>query len=110
MVFGFQVALERATYRPPSSPRRRGSSTPRFIDLITTASGILDPRLRGEDDCYGGSGLSGLRLVAEIRFDRAVHLDGQGIAVTVLGIACGHAHPAFADAVFLDIGFLDALE
>src|SRR3979411_2536238 len=55
-------------------------------------------------------GRSGRRLVAEIRLDRAVHLDGQRVAVTVLGVAGGDAHPALADAVFLDIGFLDALE
>src|SRR5262249_32315701 len=54
--------------------------------------------------------VSGLPLVAEIRFDRAVHLDGQRVAVTVLGISSGDAHPAFADAIFLDIGLLDALE
>src|SRR5438309_436652 len=51
-----------------------------------------------------------LRLVAEIRLDRSVDLDGQRIAVAVLGITRGDAHPAFADAIFLDIGLLDALE
>src|ERR1700733_8825764 len=49
-------------------------------------------------------------LIPEIRFDRAVHLDGQGIAVAVLGIAGGDANPALADAIFLDIVLLDALE
>src|SRR3954465_8214004 len=39
-----------------------------------------------------------------------MHLDGQGIAEAVLGIAGGDADPAFADAVFLDIGLLGALE
>src|SRR6186713_2676827 len=53
---------------------------------------------------------SGPRLVAEIRLDRAVHLDRQRVAVAVLGIAGGDADPALADAVFLDIGLLDALE
>src|SRR5262245_15022224 len=49
-------------------------------------------------------------LVAEIRLDGAVHLDPQRVAVAVLGIARGNAHPALADAIFLDIGFLDTLE
>src|SRR3984885_15091428 len=49
-------------------------------------------------------------LIPEIRIDRAVHLDGQGIAVAVLGIARGDADPALADAIFLDIILLDALE
>ena len=49
-------------------------------------------------------------LVPEIRLDGPVHLDGQRIAVAVLGIAGGDAHPALADAIFLDIGLLDALE
>src|ERR1700722_5374120 len=53
--------------------------------------------------------LSG-RLVAEVRLDRAVDLDGERVAVAVLGIAGGDAHPALADAIFLDVGFLDALE
>src|SRR5689334_22687173 len=55
-------------------------------------------------------GISGRLLIAEIRLDRTVDLDGQRIAVAVLGIAGGDADPAFADAVFLDIGLLDALE
>src|SRR6476469_7657794 len=49
-------------------------------------------------------------LIPEIRLDGPVHLDGQRIAVAVLGIPGGHAHPALADAIFLDIGLLDALE
>src|SRR5882672_9055054 len=53
---------------------------------------------------------SGRRLVAEIRLHRAVDLDGERVAVAILGSACGHPHPAFADAILLDIGFLDALE
>src|SRR6187397_3133475 len=61
----------------------------------------------GNDGC--GDAVSG-RLVAEIRLDRAVHLDRQRVAVAVLGVARGDAHPALADAVLLDIGFLDALE
>src|SRR4030088_646880 len=49
-------------------------------------------------------------LVAKIRFDRAVNLDRQRVAVTILGGACGHAHPALADAILFDVGLLDALE
>jgi len=30
--------------------------------------------------------------------------------VPIDGFADGHAHPALADAVFLDVGLLDALE
>ena len=51
-----------------------------------------------------------LFLIPEIRLHRPVHLDGQRVAVAVLGIAGGDADPAFADAVLLDIGLLDALE
>src|ERR1700733_4804983 len=54
--------------------------------------------------------MSGRRLVAEIRFDRAMDLDRQRIAVAIPGVAGGDADPAFADAIFLDIGLLDALE
>src|ERR1700733_3765687 len=39
-----------------------------------------------------------------------MHLDGERIAVAILGGACGHAHPALADAILLDVGLLDALE
>jgi hypothetical protein len=34
----------------PSCPRRRASSTPRPFGSIIDVSGILDPRLRGDDD------------------------------------------------------------
>src|SRR5437667_3075773 len=53
---------------------------------------------------------SGRLLVPIIRLDRAVHLDGQRIAVTILGVAGGDAHPALADAILLDIGLFGALE
>src|SRR5712675_2089296 len=53
---------------------------------------------------------SGRRLVAEIRLDRAMNLDGQRIAIAVLGVAGGDADPTLADAIFLDIGFLGPLE
>jgi hypothetical protein len=33
-----------------SFPRRRESSTLRLLGSITAVSGILDPRLRGDDD------------------------------------------------------------
>src|SRR5580700_9679063 len=49
-------------------------------------------------------------LRSEIRLDRAGKLDGQRIALAVLAFAGLDADPAFADAIFGDIGFLDALE
>src|SRR5579864_2986552 len=49
-------------------------------------------------------------LVAEIRLDRAGKLDGQRIAIAVLALAGLDADPAFADAIFGDIGLLDPLE
>src|SRR3954470_17418088 len=49
-------------------------------------------------------------LVAEIPLDPPADLDHQRIAVAILGVAGGHAHPALADAIFLNIGLLDALE
>src|SRR5204862_5457787 len=42
--------------------------------------------------------------------DRAAELDRERIAKTVLRVPRGHADPAFADAVFLHVGLLDALE
>src|SRR5579872_1789469 len=39
-----------------------------------------------------------------------MHFDGQRVAVAILGVAGGDPNPALADAIFLDIGFLDALE
>src|ERR1700722_5622415 len=51
-----------------------------------------------------------LGLVAKIRLDRAVHLDGQRVAITIFRVARGNADPALAHAIFFDIGFLDALE
>src|SRR5580658_1162676 len=49
-------------------------------------------------------------LRSEIRLDRAGKLDGQRIAVAVLALAGLDANPALADAIFGDVGFLDALE
>src|SRR5580704_11690521 len=49
-------------------------------------------------------------LRSEIRLDRAGKLDGQRIAVTVLALAGLDADPTFADAIFGDVGLLDALE
>src|SRR5690349_4607530 len=48
--------------------------------------------------------------LAEVGLNRALQLHGQGIAVAVLGVADAEAHPAFADAVFLDVGLVLALE
>src|ERR1700733_8417804 len=56
------------------------------------------------------AGERGEPLRLEIRLDRAGELDGQRIAVAVLGLAGRDADPAFADAIFLDVGLLDALE
>src|SRR5580700_2165603 len=49
-------------------------------------------------------------LRSEIRLDRAGKLDGQRVAVTVLALAGLDADPALADAIFGDVGLLDALE
>src|ERR1700726_424273 len=46
----------------------------------------------------------------EIGLDRAAELDGQRIAGTGLALAGLDTDPAFADAIFGDVGFLDALE
>src|SRR6187455_3736739 len=68
--------------------------------------GLLRRFAPRNDDQKTASG----RFVAEIRLDRAMHLDRQRIAVAVLGVAGGDTDPALADAIFLDIGLLDALE
>src|ERR1700682_6641199 len=39
-----------------------------------------------------------------------MHLDRQGVAVAILGVACRDPHPALTDAILLDVGLLDALE
>jgi hypothetical protein len=46
----------------------------------------------------------------KIGLDRTAQLDGHGISPPVLGGRVRHPHPAFADAVFLHVGLLDALE
>ena len=51
-----------------------------------------------------------LLFILEIRLDRAGELDRQRIAVAILGLADLDANPAFADAIFADIGLLDAFE
>src|SRR5690606_16046169 len=57
------------------------------------------------------SGLAGgLLHVLIIRFDRALQLDRQRIALAVAGLAGGDADPALAHAIFFDIGLLDPLE
>src|ERR1700709_721153 len=55
-------------------------------------------------------GKSGRPLVSEIRFHRAVYPDGERDVVAILGRARGDANPALADAIFLYVGLLDALE
>jgi hypothetical protein len=52
----------------------------------------------------------GGRGVAEVGLDRAAELHRQRRAVAVQCLADGDAHPALADAVFLDVGLFDALE
>src|SRR6185436_4352550 len=54
-------------------------------------------------------GLGG-RHVAEVRDHFAHQLHGHRHAVAVAGAALGDANPALADAVFLDVVALDALE
>src|ERR1700760_130574 len=84
-----------------------------FPPVIPGWSEGPDPESR--DSGFGPADRPGMTatpslLVPKIRLDRAVHFDRQRIAVTVLGIARGDADPAFADAIFLDIGFFDTLE
>ena len=50
------------------------------------------------------------RLVAEVGLDFALQLEGHGPAVAGHGVADGQPHPFLADAVFLDVGALHALE
>src|SRR5437868_13637504 len=45
-------------------------------------------------------------LVPKIRLDRTLQLDRQRLALAVKRLAGSHPDPAFADAVFLDIGLL----
>src|SRR5690606_36541958 len=49
-------------------------------------------------------------LALDEGFDRALQLDGQGLAAPIDAVADGQAHPAFRDAVFLDVGLFLALE
>src|SRR6516225_11983475 len=57
----------------------------------------------GQQDCL-------FLLVLEIYLDRSGELDRQRIAIAILGLANFDPYPAFADAIFADIGLLDALE
>src|SRR5229473_31410 len=57
-----------------------------------------------------GGLLHGGGVLPEIRLDLALELDRHGIAVAVLCRSRGDANPSLADAVFLDIVLLDALE
>src|SRR5713226_6867574 len=93
---GFQDGLD---CRTPSLRAKR--SNPHFGAQQWIASSLSLLAMTKEDS---------RRLVAEIRLHRAVDLDGERIAIAILGGARGHAHPALADAILLDIGFLDALE
>ena len=57
-----------------------------------------------------GPRASAFFLIAEIRLDLAGELDRQRIAVAVERLASRDPDPVFADAIFLDVGLLDALE
>jgi CHAT domain-containing protein len=50
------------------------------------------------------------RRFAVVHLDGTLELDGHGAAAAVARVADGQAHPALADAVFLDVGLFDALE
>src|SRR5258707_8315689 len=79
----------------------------RSVPLRMNFSSRLDSRRTEGTLLVGGS----VRfLVLEIGLDRTAELDGQGIAVAVDCLAGGDPDPAFADAIFLDIGLLNALE
>ena len=45
-----------------------------------------------------------------VRLDLALELEQQGLALAVEGLAGGNLDPAFADAVFLDVEALLAVE
>jgi hypothetical protein len=51
-----------------------------------------------------------LNTSAVKRFDLPLELDQQRLAIAVQRFACGHFDPAFADAVFLDVGAVFAVE
>src|SRR5580700_1574853 len=74
------------------------------------ASGRLSAGPVGEGGHFPENALFGRASGAKIRLDRAAQLDGHGISVPVLGGRMCDPNPAFADAIFLDIGLLDALE
>ena len=46
----------------------------------------------------------------KVRLDRAAELHGQRVSLAVERLAGRDAYPALADAVFLDVGLLLALE
>jgi hypothetical protein len=48
--------------------------------------------------------------IEKIRHDLAHHLDGHGIAAAVERFADRQPDPAFADAIFFEVGFFLALE
>src|SRR5262245_56224125 len=54
--------------------------------------------------------LSAFRPAPEISYTLALQFNGQRPALAVGRLAGGEAHPALADAVFLDVGLLLALE
>ncbi|KHO23564.1 hypothetical protein QQ25_10610 [Mycolicibacterium setense] len=48
--------------------------------------------------------------MAEIRFNGAADLDDHRISATILGGRNFDTHPTLGHVVFVDIGFLDAIE
>src|SRR5262245_7207569 len=68
---------------------------------------------RSSGACSAGSRQSSAllgRLLAPIGLDLALESEGQRVATPVERLAHGYADPAFADAVFLDIGLLRPVE
>src|ERR1700722_15839667 len=94
MVGGFQNCL--LTESTPSLRAKRSNPESQ------RKSGLLRRFAPRNDELLG--------FIPKIRLDRTLNLQRQRIAVAILGVAGGHAHPAFADAILLDVGFLDALE
>src|SRR3954453_20258602 len=104
VAFGvYVIARSEATKQSNSRQRKSGL----LRGACHRAALRADPLARNGG---GEVGTSARRLVAKIRLDRTMDLDGQRVAKAILGISRGDADPALADAVLLDIGLFDALE
>src|SRR5271168_3283053 len=97
----------RASTRSPCSTPARSSARPISIWICAVRSDAR--QVVGVSLVFGGLLHCGC-VLPEIRLDLALELDRHGIAVAVLCRSCGDANPSLADAVFLDIVLLDALE